>query len=215
MRLFDRIGKQVSLTHQGELFYRYAVSLTHNLEEIREGHGRHPGAHGTLALGTIESICSSIIPPILSEYHRRFPQVSVSITIDSPQALLEMMNENALDIVYFLDKRLYDQRWIKVLEEPEEIVFAASSAHPLRRQKESGPGGGRRPAVSADGESRQLPQHPGQLPGLPPEKHPSLPGDRQHDFILQMLRGQYGALPAAPLPPSRRTSSGERSPPWT
>ena len=36
VRLFDRIGKQVSLTHQGELFYRYAVSLTHNLEEIRE-----------------------------------------------------------------------------------------------------------------------------------------------------------------------------------
>lgn len=46
-----------------------------------------------------------------------------------------MMNENALDIVYFLDKRLYDQRWIKVLEEPEEIVFAASSAHPFAGRK--------------------------------------------------------------------------------
>ena len=102
VRLFDRIGKQVSLTHQGELFYRYAVSLTHNLEEIREAMAGTRELTGTLALGTIESICSSIIPPILSEYHRRFPQVSVSITIDSPQALLEMMNENALDIVYFL-----------------------------------------------------------------------------------------------------------------
>ncbi len=135
VRLFDRIGKQVSLTHQGELFYRYAVSLTHNLEEIREAMAGTRELTGTLALGTIESICSSIIPPILSEYHRRFPQVSVSITIDSPQALLEMMNENALDIVYFLDKRLYDQRWIKVLEEPEEIVFAASSAHPFAGRK--------------------------------------------------------------------------------
>ncbi|HJC47843.1 MAG TPA: LysR family transcriptional regulator [Candidatus Lachnoclostridium pullistercoris] len=136
VRLFDRIGKQVSLTHQGELFYRYAVTLTHNLEEIREAMAATKELTGTLALGTIESICSSIIPPILSEYHRLFPEVSVSITIDSPRTLLEMMNENALDIVYFLDKRLYDQRWIKVLEEPEEIVFAASSAHPFAGRKE-------------------------------------------------------------------------------
>ena len=45
VRLFDRIGKQVSLTHQGELFYRYAVSLTPQPGGDPGGHGRHPGAH--------------------------------------------------------------------------------------------------------------------------------------------------------------------------
>lgn len=135
VRLFDRIGKQISLTHQGELFYRYAVTLTHNLEEIKDAMAATKELTGTLALGTIESLCSSVIPPILSEYHRRFPEVSVSITIDSPRTLLEMMDENALDIVYFLDKRVYDRKWIKVLEEPEEIVFTASSSHPFAGRK--------------------------------------------------------------------------------
>ena len=40
------------------------------------------------------------------------------------------MNKNIIDLVYLLDKRIYDHHWIKVLEEPEDIFFVASSAHP-------------------------------------------------------------------------------------
>ena len=141
--------------------------------------------------------------------------MSVSITIDSPQALLEMMNENALDIVYFLDKQLYDQRWVKVLEEPEEIVFAASSAHPFAGRKNldleevaaqpfllTEKAASYRSILDSYLASRQ-------------KKHPSLPGDRQHGLHSPDAPGQYGALPCCPSSPSRRTSSGERSPPWT
>ncbi len=131
VRLFDRIGKQISLTHHGEQFYQYAVTLTKELEQIKSTISSAKEPAGTLTLGTIESLCSSVFPPILSQYHRMFPQVNVSIIIDSPRTLLDMLNENALDIVYFLDKRIYDHRWVKVLEEPEEIVFTASSSHPL------------------------------------------------------------------------------------
>lgn len=136
VRLFDRIGKQISLTHHGTLFYQYAIHLTKELAQIRDVMADAKEPKGTLALGTIESLCSSLFPPILSEYHRLFPEVSVSIVIDSPMVLLDMLNENALDIVYFLDKRLYDRKWVKVLEEPEEIVFTASASHPFSGKKE-------------------------------------------------------------------------------
>ena len=125
VRLFDRIGKQISLTSRG------AVTLMKNMEEIKCSLSDSRELTGSLALGTIESLCSSLLPPILSEYHRRFPKVNVSVVIDSPRVLLDRLNDNSLDIVYFLDKRISDPRWIKVLEEPEDIVFAASSLHPL------------------------------------------------------------------------------------
>ena len=131
VRLFDRIGKQISLTGRGEQFYQYAVTLMKNMEEIKCSLSDTRELTGSLALGTIESLCSSLLPPILSEYHRRFPQVNVSVVIDSPRVLLDKLNDNSLDIVYFLDKRISDRRWVKVLEEPEDIVFAASSKHPL------------------------------------------------------------------------------------
>ena len=35
-----------------------------------------------------------------------------------------------------MDKRVYDVKWEKVLEEPEEIVFAATADHPLAQRSE-------------------------------------------------------------------------------
>ena len=44
------------------------------------------------------------------------------------------MNKNAIDLVYLLDQRIYDQRWEKVMEEPEDIVFVSSSMHPYAQK---------------------------------------------------------------------------------
>lgn len=134
VHLFDRIGKQISLTHQGQIFYGYAVSIINNMEAARSAVSNVMDAsqlNGQLCLGTIESICASIFPELLAEYHRLYPHVTVSIITDSPEVLLNRMNENAIDIVYLLDRRIYDNHWCKTLETPERNIFAASPQHPL------------------------------------------------------------------------------------
>ena len=131
VHLFDRIGKQISLTHQGQVFYQYAVSIRNELEQAKNAVSDPSTLSGKLCLGTIESICASIFPELLSEYHRLYPEVTISIVTDSPDVLLERMNENAIDIVYLLDRRIYDNRWHKTLEIPEENIFVASPGHEL------------------------------------------------------------------------------------
>ncbi len=131
VHLFDRIGKQITLTHQGMVFYTYACGILRDLARAKDAVADASVPTGRLCLGTIESICASLLPSLIREYHRLYPKVSVSILTDSPEALLEMMNQNAVDIVYFLDKRIYDPKWVKVLEQPEEIVFVASQENPI------------------------------------------------------------------------------------
>ena len=131
VHLFDRIGKQISLTHQGQVFYQYAISIQKDLAQARQAVSDSSELNGKLCLGTIESICASIFPELLSEYHRLCPEVTISIVTDSPDVLLERMNENAIDIVYLLDRRIYDNRWHKTLEIPEENIFVASPGHEL------------------------------------------------------------------------------------
>ena len=131
VHLFDRIGKQISLTHQGQVFYQYAISIQKDLAQARQAVSDSSELNGKLCLGTIESICASIFPELLSEYHRLYPEVTISIVTDSPDVLLERMNENAIDIVYLLDRRIYDNRWHKTLEIPEENIFVASPGHEL------------------------------------------------------------------------------------
>ena len=131
VHLFDRIGKQISMTHQGQVFYQYAVSIRNELEQAKNAVSDPSTLSGKLCLGTIESICASIFPDLLAEYHRLHPEVTISIVTDSPGVLLDRMNENTIDIVYLLDRRIYDNRWCKTLEEPEENIFVASPDHEL------------------------------------------------------------------------------------
>ena len=136
VHLFDRIGKQTSLTHQGSVFYDHAASIMPNIAQAKDAVSHPQKLNGHLCIGTIESICASLFPSLLTEYHKLHPEVNISIRTDSPDQLLEQINGNQLDLVYFMDKRVYDVKWEKVLEEPEEIVFAATADHPLAQRSE-------------------------------------------------------------------------------
>ncbi len=129
VHLFDRIGKQTTLTHEGEMFYQYASEIMRNVAYARNALGQSSELTGRLVIGTIESICSTLFPLLIREYHHRYPGVNINIVVDSPGALLNMMNSNQVDMVYFLDRRMYDAKWVKILEKPEEIIFAASKDH--------------------------------------------------------------------------------------
>lgn len=131
IHLFDRLGKQTILTHQGSIFYEHAITILNNLESAKSAVIETTELTGALTIGTIESICASLFPPLLETFHRQHPHVNISIVLDSPDVLLDRMNKNAIDLVYLLDQRIYDHRWEKVLEEPENIFFVSSSKHPL------------------------------------------------------------------------------------
>lgn len=134
VHLFDRIGKQTTLTHHGTVFYEYASAVIRDIARAKDAVAGASELTGRLCLGAIESVCASIFPPLLMEYHRLYPKVNVSIITDSPGALLDMMNSNVIDIVYFLDKRMYDSKWVKVLEKQEEVVFVTAPEHPYTKR---------------------------------------------------------------------------------
>ena len=136
VHLFDRIGKQTLLTHQGRIFYNYASNITREISQAKAALSNPDELTGKLCLGTIESVCASVFPVLLREYHRRYPKVNIKIVTDSPEILLHMMDKNTLDIVYFLDKPVYNTKWVKVLEKPEEVFFVSSSENPLSKRRE-------------------------------------------------------------------------------
>jgi DNA-binding transcriptional LysR family regulator len=129
VRLFDRLGKKISLTSHGKVFYEHAVRILNDLAAAKDAVRQDELLTGSLMLGTIDSLCSSVLPAILQEYHRRYPGVSISVTTDTPNVLLDMLQNNVLDIVYLLDEELNDPRWVKVLDARESAVFAAAAGY--------------------------------------------------------------------------------------
>ena len=86
--LFDRIGRNISLTEAGEALLPHAKRIAQELlfavQSVRDLEGE---VAGTLRLATSHHIGLHRLPPILSYYSKAFPQVHIDIDfMDSEQA---------------------------------------------------------------------------------------------------------------------------------
>ncbi|MCD8225587.1 MAG: LysR family transcriptional regulator [Clostridiales bacterium] len=134
-RLFDRIGRKTVLTHTGQIFYSHALNISREISATKSDIMRRSELTGTLSIGAIDSVCTCILPPLIEEYHQRYPAVTIRIVPDSPAILLDSLAKNQLDLVYLLDQRIFEPRLKKVIEEPEEIIFVTSVSHPVTKKE--------------------------------------------------------------------------------
>ena len=134
--LLDRIGRQVSLTPQGERFLDYAYNIVNEMNRARMELNENKELTGSLRIGTVESLCFSELPPVLAEMHGRYPDVALQIKATSPEDALEMMDHNEIDLAYILDEPHYNNNWVKAMEAEEDIVFVCSPRFEITRQVE-------------------------------------------------------------------------------
>ena len=135
-RLFDRIGRKVTLTPQGSRFLTSAYDIMYEVNRAKLSVSGGAELENPLHVGTIESLCFSKFPSILRYFRENHPKVAVQITTAPPEELIEMMERNQLDLIYILDEPRFNSNWYKVMEQKEEIVFLSSPSFPLADKKE-------------------------------------------------------------------------------
>lgn len=134
-RLFDRLGKRISLTAQGSRFLSYAHNILDEVNRAKLSLGDDTDYSNPIHIGTIESLCFSKLPPILHYFREHYPKVAIRVTTASPEELIEMMEHNQVDLIYILDEPRYNNNWYKAMESREEVVFVASPDFPLAGRK--------------------------------------------------------------------------------
>ena len=126
-RLFDRMGKRVTLTVPGTQFLEHAYNVN-EVNKARLFMSDTGELHGQLHIGTIESLCFFRLPAILSLYSKRHPKVAIHVTTGEPETLIEQMERGELDMIYILDEPQYNNNWHKLVEQREKVVFVASAS---------------------------------------------------------------------------------------
>ena len=121
--LFERIGKRF-LPRALEVLE--AVGRAQQVAQEPE----RPG--GRLRIGTCQSLVSGLLPPVMRELSRLCPQAGVTTCTALVPDLLQMLRQNDVDLLLFLDQQLYYPEWVKVAQRPEPIHFVSSSAPPWR-----------------------------------------------------------------------------------
>ena len=134
VRLFDRLGKRVVLTGQGENFLQNAKRILDEVYNAQQSIKNNGELTGTLHIGTLESLCFYRLPPLLQQFRAAHPKVSVRVCTGSPEEMIEKMERGDVDLICILDEPRDSANWHKCVEVPEEVVFVCSPGLPLPHQ---------------------------------------------------------------------------------
>ena len=78
--LFERLGKTVALTAEGERLCEYAAKMTQLEREIRLEVPTVKEPAGILRLGVSESLCYQGLPKVLLKYKQQYPKVEIQLS---------------------------------------------------------------------------------------------------------------------------------------
>ncbi|MBO4914863.1 MAG: LysR family transcriptional regulator [Oscillospiraceae bacterium] len=131
VQLFDRIGKNVSITQYGKDFVSYARDVVSAVSRASAFATANTDLTGTVRVGTLDSLMTASFSDIIPGFHKSFPHVIANIHGDSVTRLKELLVKNELDLIYTLDDQLQDPQFVKVFEAEEDIVIVTNTANPL------------------------------------------------------------------------------------
>jgi len=134
-RLFDRTGKQVELTPAGRILLEHCLQLAELRRQAHEAIEklRHV-PRGRLAVGANEATSLYVLPPVFTEFRRRYPEVRVRIHRNFTRKLVERVLNNTLD--FAVVSLPVEEKELTVLPVfRDELAVIVPPKHPLAAQR--------------------------------------------------------------------------------
>src|SRR6201992_1105839 len=97
--LFRRQGRSLALTEAGRILLGHAEKLLQMADQA-ERDLRGGTVRGVLRLGSLESAAGARLPPILSAFYARYPDVAIELQTGTTQALLRQLNRFEVEAAF-------------------------------------------------------------------------------------------------------------------
>lgn len=126
VQLFNRIGKNLSLTPAGKQFLSHAHNIVNSVKHAKEAMGTSNIDDSIVRIGCIDSLSNHHMPELLNMMSENNLKINIKVITGSPKKLFEMLDKNLLDLVYIFDNTTYSDKWEKVFEIEEKLNFVSS-----------------------------------------------------------------------------------------
>lgn len=135
VKLFERLGRTLQLTHDGHKFLKYATKILQLSDEAKEQLIQSPTIQGKISIGAAESLCIYRLPALLQEYRRLYPAVEIHLEVTSCQEFPDSLRNNDIDVAFTLTQPVTfpDMTTHILIDEP--MVFVASPNYKLTAKK--------------------------------------------------------------------------------
>ncbi|MER6353297.1 LysR family transcriptional regulator [Streptomyces sp. NPDC001634] len=129
--LFDRLGSRIRLTEAGERLLPYARQIIELSEEARAAVSGAQEPAGTLTVGTMESLTSYRLPPLLELFHHRYPKVRLSLRTTIGDETRQALRQGAYDLGFLMEEQTEHAGLETEVLAVERLALVAAAGHPL------------------------------------------------------------------------------------
>ncbi len=112
VQLFERGSRRIRLTEAGRVLYTRVEHILGMVDgTVREITEIGSGVAGAIRLGTITTSGAMLLPELIAEFHRRYPQVTFQIWEAEGARILELLDNRVIEIGITrtqVDSKLYE-----------------------------------------------------------------------------------------------------------
>ena len=129
--IFDRSTSPLHLTQYGEVYIQAAEKIF-QIEQDFENYINDLDSlkTGSLSVGASNLFAAYVLPPLISQFKEKFPDVEIQLTEENTFHLEQMLQDNTLDFV--IDNCHYDSHlYNKELYYKEEILLAVPKKYTI------------------------------------------------------------------------------------
>ncbi len=135
--LFERVGRGQKLTAAGTSVLRYFSGMRGSFESMtRELAQLQLGSAGRVSIGSIMAPSPKLLTQAIIELKKQYPLLSVDVTLDTSDRLLELLREGSLDVAI---GRIRDAHraadYVFETLENEALAVVVGVVHPLAKQR--------------------------------------------------------------------------------
>ncbi|MGW7527852.1 LysR family transcriptional regulator [Streptomyces sp. NPDC054783] len=131
VELFDRLGSRIRLTEAGERLLPYARQIIELTEEARTAVTEPEEPSGTLTVGTMESLTSYRLPPLLEYFHHRHPRVRLALRTTIGDETRQALRQGTYDVGFLMEEESEHPGLECAVLAVEPLALVAAPGHAL------------------------------------------------------------------------------------
>ncbi|MDN4592957.1 LysR family transcriptional regulator [Polycladomyces subterraneus] len=132
-QLFYRHAKGVTLTPKGKILLQYTERIFDLIEETKEAVMETDTLMGSLQIGAIESVAVTRLPSSISRFCKEYPDVNLSLMINSSKRLIEYVLDfrldgafvsSAIDHPHLIQKPIFEEKLVMISSKNEPLSLS-------------------------------------------------------------------------------------------
>ncbi|WP_312150407.1 LysR substrate-binding domain-containing protein, partial [Empedobacter sp.] len=131
IKLFERNGTKIKLTKAGEILLKYTEEIFSVYQKMEFEIGQlQEKQKGILRLGASTTIAQYVLPPILAEFRKRFPEIQLSLVIQNSERIEELLGNHKID-VGLIEAQIKNRTFHYFPFMKDEIVLVSRQNHSI------------------------------------------------------------------------------------